>query len=132
KRFSGRDDPNVVLSAQIEATRFLKKKLLRELSLDRRLFVHKGASDISAIREIAAQLQTYGNNRLLWVTHADPAHLPGSVECLSDGLLRGFISRGGSYGPTPSLPVEEWIAFCAKAYRLWREADPPKAPLKNH
>jgi hypothetical protein len=27
--------------------------------------------------------------------------------------------------------VEEWVRVCANAYRLWRDADPPKAPLQN-
>jgi hypothetical protein len=133
KRYAGRDDPEVVRSAHIETTRFLKKKLIRDLSLDRRLFVYSGRSNIKAIREIAKQLRTYGDNRLLWVKLADATHLPGSVECLFDGLLLGFVSRFGIYEPdrTPCVPAEEWIAVCAKAYRLWRQADPPKAPLKN-
>jgi hypothetical protein len=133
KRYGGRDDPEVVRSAHIETTRFLKKKLIRDLSLDRRLFVFSGRCKIKSIREIAKQLRTYGDNRLLWVKLADATHLPGSVECLSGGLLLGFISRFGSYEPdrTPRLPVEEWIAVCAKAYRLWRKEDPPKAPLIN-
>jgi hypothetical protein len=133
KRFGGRDDPEVVRSAHIETIRFLKRKLIRDLSLDRRLLVYSGRSNLKAIREIARQLRTYGDNRLLWVRLADATHLPGSVECLNDGLLLGFVSRFGTYETdrTPRLPVEEWIAVCAKAYRLWREAEPPKAPLKN-
>jgi hypothetical protein len=133
KRFAGQDDPEVVRSAQIEATRFLKQKLIRDLSLKRRLFVYRGRADPRAIREIAAQLKACGDNRLLWVRLADAAHLPGSVKCLADGLLLGFVSRFGIYEPerTPRIPVEEWVAICVKAYRHWRNADPPKAPLKN-
>jgi hypothetical protein len=133
KRYYDRDDPEVVRSAQIESIRFLKKKLIRDLSLDRRLFVYSGRFNIKAIREIAKQLRTYGDNRLLWFKLADPAHSPGSVECLPDGLLLGFVSRFGSYEPnrSPRLPVEEWIAVCAKAYRLWRNTDPPKMPFTN-
>src|SRR5450755_1809165 len=81
KRYDGRDDPEVVRSAEIESIRFLKKKLIRDLSLDRRLFVYSGPFNIEAIRGIATQLRTYGDNRLLWVKLADAAHLPGSVEC---------------------------------------------------
>jgi hypothetical protein len=130
-RYAGRDDPEVVRSAQIEKTRYLKTKLIRDLSRARRLFVFKGPSDIATIREIAVQLRTYAPNWLLWVNVADAAHLPGSVQCISDGLLLGFVSRFGTYDGDPSLPVEEWVAVCANAYRLWRNADPPKAPLYN-
>jgi hypothetical protein len=133
KRYGGRDDPEMVRSAQIESIRFLKKKLIRDLSLDRRLFVYRGPANVKAIREIAVQLRTYGDNCLLWVKHSNAVHLPGTVERLSDGVLRGFVSRFGVYKPgrRPRLPVEEWIAVCAEAYRLWRKADPPMAPLDN-
>lgn len=130
-RFAERDDPEVVRSAQIEKMRFLKTRLVRDLSRDRRLYVFKGGADIATIREIGAQLRTYGPNWLLWVTVADAAHPPGSVKSESDGLLHGFVSRFGTYEGDPSLPVEEWIAVCAGAYRLWRGAEPPKVPFDN-
>jgi len=130
-RYAGRDEPTMVLAAQIEKTRYLKTKLIRDLSRGRKLFVFKGETDITAIREIVVQLRTYGPNCLVWICVADAAHLPGSVERLSDGLLRGFVSRFGTYDGDPSLPVEEWVAVCANAYRLSRNAEPPEAPLVN-
>jgi len=132
ERYGGRDDAEVVRSAQIEKIRFLKTQLIRDLSSEqRRLFIYRGRCDIALIREIAAQIRTYGPNRLLWVNIADDDHLPGTVECLSDGLMLGFISRFGDYEGTASVPVEEWVALCAKVYRLWRDTDPPKVPLDN-
>ena len=133
RRFGGQDDPEVVRLAQIEATRFLKRKLIRDLSLGRRLFVYRGPSDINVIREVLAQLRTYGNNSLLWVRLAKDAHLPGTVQRLRAGLLVGFVSRYGIYEPdrTPRVPVEDWITVCANAFRLWRNTDPPKARLRN-
>jgi hypothetical protein len=130
-RYVGRDDPLIVLGSQIEKARYLKAKLIRDLSRGRKLFVFKGETDITAIREIVVQLRTYGPNWLVWVCVADAAHLPGSVERLSEGLLRGFVSRFGTYDGDPSLPVEEWVAVCANAYRLSRNAEPPEAPVYN-
>ena len=130
-RYVGRDDPLIVLGSQIEKARYLKAKLIRDLSRGRKLFVFKGETDITAIREIVVQLRTYGPNWLVWVCVADAAHLPGSVERLADGLLRGFVSRYGTYDGDPSLPVEEWVAICTNAYRLSRNAEPPEAPLHN-
>jgi hypothetical protein len=121
----------MVLAAQIEKTHYLKAKLIRDMSRGRKLFVFKGETDITAIREIVVQLRTYGPNCLVWVCVADATHLAGSVERLSDGLLRGFVSRFGTYDGDPSLPVEDWVAVCANAYRLSRNAEPPKAPLYN-
>jgi hypothetical protein len=131
ERYAGADDSEVVRSALIEKTRFLKTRLVRDLSRGRRLCVWRGAADLKAIQEIAAQLQTYAPTCLLWVRVGGPAKVPGSVERVSDGLLLGFLSRYGDYDGGPRPPVEEWINVCANAYRLWRGADPPKTPLDN-
>lgn len=133
RRFGGQDDPEVVRLAQIEMTRFLKRKLIRDLATGRRLLVYRGPSDIKVIREVLAQLRSYGDNSLLWVRLANAAHGPGAAQRLRDGLYTGFVSRFGIYEPdrTPRVPVEDWINVCANAYRLWRHADPPKARLKN-
>jgi hypothetical protein len=131
ERYADGDDSEVVRSALIEKIRFLKTRLIRDLSRGRRLCVWRGVADMAAIQEIAAQLQTYAPTCLLWVKVADGARVPGSVERISDGLLLGFLSRYGDYDGGPRLPVEEWISVCANAYRLWRGADPPKAPLDN-
>jgi hypothetical protein len=130
-RYVGRDDPELVRTAQIVKMCFLKDRLIRELSRARRLFVFKGSSDTGTVKEIVAGLRQYGPNCLLWVNVADAAHPSGSVIRISDGLLLGFVDRFGTYDGDPSLPVEDWIAVCVNAYRLWREADPPRAPLQN-
>jgi hypothetical protein len=130
-RYAGLDDPEVVRTAQIEKMAFLKTRLIRDLSRARKLFVFKGSSDMATIREIAAQLKTYGPNWLLWVNVTDDAHRPGAVERIADGLMLGSVSRFGTYDGAPSLPVEEWVAVCANAYRLWHDADPPKVAVDN-
>ena len=130
-RYAGRDDPEVVQTAQVTKTRVLKARLIRDLSRARRLFVYKGDCDVALIQEVVAGLRVYGPNSLLWVRHADAAHPPGSVIRISDGLLLGFVDRSGSYDGDPSVPVEDWIAVCINAYRFWRDTDPPKAPLQN-
>jgi len=132
-RFADQDDPEVARTAQIERTRFLKTHLVRDLARARRIFVFRGAAaDLAIIQDIAAQLQTYGPNCLLWVSIGDRARIPGSVERISSHLLHGFLSRFGTHdGSGPRPPVEEWVSVCSNAYRLWRGADPPKAPLDN-
>ena len=130
-RYAGREDPALVRTAQIVKMRFLKGRLIRDLSRARRLFVFKGKSDTGTVKEIVAGLRQYGPNCLLWVNVADTSHSPGSVIRISDGLLLGFVDRFGTYDGDPSIPVEDWIAVCVNAYRLWRDADPPRAPLQN-
>jgi hypothetical protein len=131
-RYAGRDDLEVLRRSEIDRTRFLKSHLLKDLARGEKLCVYKGPSDAATMREIAAQLQRYGPNTLLWVNLADDTHAATSVERDSPALLRGFVSRFGTYDDAgPSLPVAEWVAMCLNAYRLWRNEEPPQATLDN-
>lgn len=130
-RYADADDSEVVRAAFIEKIQFLKTRLIRDLSRGRRLCVWRGAASFAAIDEIAAQLQSYAPTSLLWAKVAGAGQVPGSVERVSDRLLVGYLSRYGDYDGGPRPPIEEWISVCANAYRLWRGADPPKAPLDN-
>jgi hypothetical protein len=130
-RYADRDDAEVIRLAQIEKVRYLKGRLMRDLSRGRRLAVWKGAADRAVMQEMAKQLRSYAStNCLLWVT-VDPNHASGSVERASDELMLGFLSRYGDYEGGPRLPVVEWVTVCAKAYRMWRNTEPPKAIVEN-
>jgi len=133
RRFGGQDEPEGIRAAQLEAMRFLKRKLLRELSSGRRLFVYRGPAHVNVVHGVLEQLQTYGNNTLLWVRLATDTLLPRSVRRVRKGLLVGFVSRFGIYehDRTPRLPIEDWIIVCAKAYQLWRKTEPPQMRLEN-
>jgi hypothetical protein len=129
-RFADRDDAEVIRLAQIEKIRYLKTRLIRDLSRGRRLCVWKGAAEHAVMQEMAAQLRTYApTNCLLWATV--DSKRAGAVDQFSDELILGYLSRYGDYEGGPRLPVVEWIGVCAKAYRLWRNAEPPKAALDN-
>jgi hypothetical protein len=131
-RYAGRDDPEVVRRGEIDYVRYLKSRLLKDLARGEKLFVYKGHSDTATMREIAALLQGYGSNTLLWVNLADRPHAATTVERDSPTLLRGFVSRFGTYDDAgPSLPVAEWVAIVVNAYRLWRNEDPPLTTLEN-
>jgi len=130
-RYADRDAATVVLQGEIEKMRYLTAHLLQDLSQGRKLCVFKGQSDLATIREVAVALQAHGPNCLLWVNVADLEHAPGSVQRDSAGLLLGYVSRYGTYDGAPSLPVEEWVAMCANAYRLWRNEDAPRVWCDN-
>jgi hypothetical protein len=130
-RYAPQDEAAVVRQGEIEKLRYLKSHLLRDLKHGGKLFVFKGSSEPATIHELAAQLQDYGDNCLLWVDIADAAHAPGSVERDSPALLRGYVSRFGTYDGGTSLPVEEWVSVCARAYRLWRNEAPPQTSVVN-
>ena len=130
-RYAEHDDAAVVRAGEIEKFRYLKVHLLRELARGTKLFVFKGKSDLATMRDVAAQLRTYGPNSLLWVAVSDDEHPVASVKRDSDALLLGFVSSFGTYDEDPILPVEEWVTVCAKAYRLWRNEEPPKVRVEN-
>jgi hypothetical protein len=130
-RYADRDSPTVVLEGEVEKMRYLTAHLLRDLTQGRKLCVFKGNTDLATIREIGAALRAYGPTSLLWVKVADREHETGSVERDSAGLLVGYVSRYGTYDGDPSLPVEDWVAMCANAYRLWRNEEPPKVLCEN-
>lgn len=131
-RYAARDDLEVVRRSEIDRMRYLKSRLLKDLARGEKLFVYKGDSDAATMREIATLLQGYGPNTLLWVSLADSTHAARTVERDSRALLRGFVSRFGTYDDAgPSLPVAEWVAMCANAYRLWRNEEPPLATPAN-
>jgi hypothetical protein len=130
-RYADRDDAEVIRLAQGEKIRYLKERLIRDLSRGRRLAVWKGAADRLVMQEMAQQLRSYApSNCLLWVT-VDPKREPGTVERASDELILGFLSRYGDYEGGLRLPVVEWITVCARAYRMWRQADPPLSLVDN-
>ena len=130
-RYAGKDDPDVARAAQMEKIEFLKARLIRDLSRARRLFVFKGSANIETIRKLVAALRSYAPNSLLWINVATAAQRACSVELHSEGLLLGFVSHFGTYDGAPSLPVEEWIAVCVNAHRLWRGVDLPRVPVDN-
>ena len=131
-RYAGRDDLEVVRRSEIERMRYLKSHLLKDMARGEKLFVYKGQSDVATMRDIAALLQDYAPNTLLWVSVADGTHAATTVERDSPTLLRGFVSRFGTYDEAgPSLPVAEWVALCVNAYHQWRNEEPPRTTLDN-
>lgn len=129
--FVGRDDPQTVQAAQTRKLRFLKAQLLRDLTAGRKILVHKGDPDTRVMQRLAEQLQMYGPNTLLWVGLANAEHPPGTVHRAGDGVLRGFVGRFGTYDGDPSLPIADWVAVCANAYRLRYGEEPSRATLDN-
>jgi hypothetical protein len=129
--YAGEHEAGAVQAEQTRRIRFLKAQLLRDLAHGRKIFVFKGDAAPETMRQLTAQLQAHGPNHLLWVSVAGAAHPPGSVTRVSDGLLQGFVSHFGTYDGDPSLPVADWIAVTANAYRFCHHSDPPGGPLEN-
>jgi hypothetical protein len=53
------------------------------------------------------------------VTVATDRHPAGSVEYISDGLMRGYIERLAPHDDIMSYSPEAWRTLCANAYATW-------------
>jgi hypothetical protein len=130
-RFADQHQEGTVRHGELDRMRYLKAHLLQDLTRGRKLFVYKGQSDLATMRALADALQPYARNCLLWIDVAQPDHAPAPVRRDSEHLLTASISRFGAYDEAPSLPIDEWVQVCGQAYRLWRNEEPPRAPLEN-
>ncbi len=130
-----------IKAAQWKKLTFLARKFREDLIGGERIFVCRhGAEFEQEIVHLAEVMRTYGPTDLLWVSLEAPGKPAGTVERISDGLLRGYIDRYAepralnqamicrlrrsyrSYAPhfqkLGGLSVPAWLAICCNAFLL--------------
>jgi len=119
-KYEGEVDATVMMDQQIARLALLRRKLLEELRTGEKIFVCKRNEPLSEqeMLPLYAALNRFAANTLLFVTPADAAHPPGTVEQLMPGLLRGSIDRFAPPENAHDLSLESWLAVCVNAYRL--------------
>jgi hypothetical protein len=129
--FKGQEEPESLRRKQFARNKFLRRNLIESLECAGKIIVRKGQSPTSReeIMPLHAALRAYGPNILLWVVPATEDHVPGSVEVLEDGLLRGYVSAIGVLAPFVDATLDDWVEVCRNAYYLWRGEAPPAAPI---
>ena len=106
----------MVLAAQIEKTRYVKAKLIRDLPHGRRLFVFKGeAHDDSRDCRRAADIRSQQLGLGLRRGYRAFAGVGGAALRWADAWVRQSLR---DYDGDSSLPVKDWVAVCANAYRI--------------
>jgi hypothetical protein len=118
-------DQKVLWHKQVQRFGFLVRKLLEDLADGQKILVCKSTERWVPEHEIIAlhdALCDFADNTLLWVTLADPDHLPGSVEILRPGLLKGYMLRLWPMQNGPEIDLESWLEVCLNAYRVARSA----------
>ena len=78
----------------------------------------KGITQDDGVRQLHAAIQAYADNILLWVTVADEAHPPGTVEWISRKLMKGYVYRFAPPQAVPNVDMPPWLLLCANAYLL--------------
>ena len=101
--------------------RLLRRKLLRDITDARRIFVFKSASPgfgLAEMRRLHAAMRAIGPASLLCVTQNDRAEAC-RVEMLADGLYAGRLERF----VVPFGPFDEWAALCSETLKLHHRAN---------
>jgi len=118
----GQIDPEVL--RQREATRlsFLRRKLLEDLKNGEKIWVWKSNLKLpfDQIERLVTVLRRHGPNILLWVVEAGDADRPGSVERITDNLLKGYVERFAPYHNAPDISPQSWLEVCQATYDLCR------------
>ncbi len=109
-------------AVEAEVRRFstLRQRLIKGLETGSRLFVYAGPMADEHIHAIRSAMRGYGQNTLLHLAEADGMHPPRHVEWLAPGLLRGRLSHYGNQPGNWNIALDDWVAICRIAHRLWR------------
>ena len=101
--------------------RFLKDKLIEDLTEGEKIFVYKStytAPTIAEMRLLKAAIGRYGNATLLCVQRPPSPGLDQSLEVVEDGLLAGYLSK---LTPNPQAVRDyaaDWFALCRETARI--------------
>ena len=132
ERREGEITPQALHAQQVRAIGLLVRKMLEDLRAAEKIFVRKGedSTRVEDIRPLLAALRRHGPATLLWVAAADGSALPGTVEVLEPGLLKGHISRFAPYHRAYDI-ADEWVDICYGAHLLWRERAPAGTVIRG-
>lgn len=86
------------------------------------VFQHHLKIEDHEIKALFQAARNYGPNTLLCVGPSDAKHLPGSVEIVEPGLMRGHLKSFNIPGVGDHLDIENWQKVCRQAYALRQSA----------
>jgi hypothetical protein len=118
----GQAEAEEIRQRELKRLPLLKRKLLEDLEEGSKIFVYRGMRPLSRalVRRLADAMREYGPATLLWVELHDAAHPPGTVELISDGLLKGYIDRFAPGDNAHDLSIACWVELCRNALALVR------------
>jgi hypothetical protein len=103
-------EPDKLKTFEARRLELLLDGFIEDLERAEKIFVYKTnhAMAQAEIEELAAEMRAHGPAMLLWVTVATDGHPAGSVEHISDGLMRGYIERLAPHDDIMSYSPEAW------------------------
>jgi hypothetical protein len=100
---------------------FLASRLMEDIRGGHRLLVikRKVPIEVEEMAQLAVTVRRIGPSTLLWVGPEEFGRPAGSVERLSETLLRGYIGWIDE-SPMRNTDLASWSKVCVAAHRLWR------------
>jgi len=117
---AGEKTPPEIRDREARRVPFLVRKLTEDLESGEKLFVYHGMQPLSGAhaRALTRAIRLYGPSTLLWVELADPSHPNGTVDWVSEGLMKGFIDRFAPGDNAHDFATDSWVALCRAAQAL--------------
>ncbi len=115
-----RDDGSLLLRSEMVRVGFLKRKFFDDLRVAEKAFMRKG-TDSTALQDVLPlhrRLRGFGRTTLLWVLAADAEAKVGAVECVEEGLLRGYVRRFVPYTCAAEFDADGWGRLCKAAHAI--------------
>ena len=105
---------------EVKRLKLLRIKFLKQIKEKNKIYVVKSnkTPEDEQIFKLYRVIQKYGKKNLLFVVANDRSRNEGTVEELSEGLFKGYVSRFAPYDDAPNLSLEPWLAVCAGVTRL--------------
>jgi hypothetical protein len=118
---AGEKTPAEIRDREARRVPFLIRKLTEDLASGEKIFVYHGMQPLSGAhaRALTRAIRLYGPSTLLWVELADASHACGTVEWVSEGLMKGFIERFAPGDDAHDFDTEAWVAVCRAARAIY-------------
>lgn len=128
-----KDSESEFLASQSRRLRWLRDKMLADLSEGAKTFVYKFHDSDSSVhlQPLVHALSRYGGCRLLCISQADQDNLAASVRTDGSGLFFAYLSR---LSPTAvpntewDIPFGEWISICRQVDAMCPSLSVPPHP----
>jgi tetratricopeptide (TPR) repeat protein len=110
-----------LMPKMLSRLRFLKDKLIEDLTDGNKTFVYKRYGDPltrAQMDRLLAAIRSYGPGRLLLVQKPDHPDKNLTVEPVGDRLVLGYLSRLAHLPQGVQSYFHDWVALCRKAASL--------------
>jgi hypothetical protein len=123
-------EPTLLVPQHARRFKVLRDKFLEDMRDGSKIFVVRRNDAARPLSEheifpVFAALNQHGPCSLLFVTLADEAHPPGTVEMEVPGLLHGFLDMLPPYHDVHQLSFNVWLQVCMHAKALHAQMKQP-------